>query len=748
MTNHEHALQQEKEHLAQILGIARGQLLAAERDGAQNDLAIAESRQELREQTEQMFGSLWSSEGFEELANLNQFAQPLSVRETGRKMQLELIQALRNMCDTPYFARIDMTYDDGGDTERVYIGRATLKDDLTHELYVHDWRSPIASVFYRFGTGRVFYDAPGGRYDCEMTLKRQFEIKRGALEYFFDADVTIEDGFLRSMLSQNASPRMKAIVETIQRDQDLAIRDTEHELMMVQGAAGSGKSSIALHRVAYLMYEGLASPLSAGDILILSPNQLFERYIREVLPELGERSVGSATLEQLLSKTLHGARIETRGERFERLYRTDSQTEKAQMREMMAFKSSEAFLQVLDRFMKELPRRWIDFQDVCYGGRTIATRQQLKQRALRSEDTTPLAVRLRRMEMSLWDGIHTRKPTRMTKLAGYVHRDSRHALEIDACARAYSILECAALDRQIRSFTRLDLRALYVRLISDERAFRRLASGLELPGNLTEILKRTRKALAGDALPLEDAGAIAYLKLVAEGSSRWARIRQVVVDEAQDYDPLQYAILNRLFPRARFTVLGDVNQALDRKVDRSLYDRIAAILNRKSALMVELNKSFRCTREILSFSLRFLDDPGDIVSFNRSGEAPGEHAAPGLAEMIRLIEGEVAMCRAQGMKSIALITKTARDARKWHKMLKQMLDVTLIDSEISGETTGAFVIPLQLSKGLEFDAVLVLDADRFQADGDKRLLYVACTRALHRLNLYSLNAQAEGGGNA
>ena len=745
MENGERALELERAHLDGILGVARGQLGLAERDSAQNGTRLTEARREMHEQTEQMYGNLWSSDDFEALANLNQLALPISVNQTTGEMLLARIKALKAMLDAPYFARIDLTNDDEDDRERIYIGRATLKDDQTHEIFVHDWRSPVASVFYRFGTGPVAYDAPGGRISGEMTLKRQFEIHGGKLEYFFDSDVEVQDSFLRGMLSQNASPRMKAIVETIQRDQDLAIRDTGHELMMVQGAAGSGKSSIALHRVAYLMYEGLSEKLSAGDILILSPNALFERYIHEVLPELGALSVATVTLEQLLSETLGGAGIEARGDRFERLCRGDDPAGRSLMRDSMAFKASPAFLSVLERFVRELPRRWIDFQDVCYGGETIATRQRLKQRALRAGEAAPLAVRLRRMEMSLWDGIHTRKAARMAKLTGYVRQSEGHTLETGACARAYSILECAALARHIRGFTRLNHRALYGRLVSDEKAFRRLANGLELPGNLGEILLRTRRALSGSVLPLEDATAITFLKLLTEGAHRHARIRQVVVDEAQDYDPMQYAVLGRLFPRARFTVLGDVNQALERKVDRTLYDRISANLNRGSALLVELNKSFRCTKEILSFSLRFLEEPGDIQSFNRSGDEPGEHAASSREEMVGMIAAEVALCREKGLKSIALITKTVQDARAWHAQLKRAMDVALIDSENAGETTGAFVIPLQLSKGLEFDAVLVLDAQYFRCDGEGRLLYVACTRALHRLNLYLLDARKERG---
>ena len=744
MKGHDEALELERATLARVLGIARGQLHDAEQSEARHGAAMTETRRDMREQTEQKFGNLWASDDFEALANLNQFAQPLAVGEMTREMRLEKIRTLRNMLEAPYFARIDLAYEGESEAEAVYIGRATLKDEVTHQLYIHDWRSPVASVFYRFGRGPAHYEAPGGRIDCDMTLKRQFEIRHGALEYFFDADVEVQDRFLRAMLSQNASPRMKAIVETIQRDQDLAIRDTEHELMMVQGAAGSGKSSIALHRVAYLMYEGLSSPLSAGDIVILSPNALFERYIHGVLPELGERSVETVTLEQLLSGILGGVKIEARGERFERLCLSGPE-ERTLLRESMAFKSSEAFLKVLDRFVRELPRRWIDFQDVNYGGRTIATRQRLKERAMRPNGAVPLGVELRRMEISLWDGIHQRKQSRIKRLIAYARRNPRHATEIGECARAYSILECWALRRHIRSFTRLDPLSFYRRLISDEAAFRRLAKGLDLPENLKEILKRTSDALIEKSLSFEDATAVAYLALCMEGAGRTQRIRQVVVDEAQDYDPAQYAVLNRLFPRARFTVLGDFNQALDRKADKSLYDRIAQTLNRRSALMVELNKSFRCTREILDFSLRFLDDPTGIQSFNRGGEAPVERAAKSQEELKGLIAEDIRSLREKGMDSIALIVKTNRDAQDWYARLKDTLDIGLIDSKAAAETVGAFVIPLQLAKGLEFDAVLVLDVDQYDENTEKRLLYVACTRALHHLSLYRLETQAKGG---
>ena len=190
------------------------------------------------------------------------------------------------MIKSPYFARIDFKFDDEDEFEKIYIGRSSLRKNSYQEMYVYDWRSPIASVFYRFMTGEAFYDAPCGRVTGELNLKRQYEIKNGTLEYFFDSDVQIVDEFLRQLLSQNTTAKMKAIVETIQHEQDVVIRDMENDLLMVQGVAGSGKTSIALHRAAYLMYQGLQTKLSANNIMIISPNSIFEQYISNVLPEL------------------------------------------------------------------------------------------------------------------------------------------------------------------------------------------------------------------------------------------------------------------------------------------------------------------------------------------------------------------------------------------------------------------------------------------------------------------------------
>ncbi|HML49588.1 MAG TPA: helicase, partial [Clostridia bacterium] len=263
-------------------------------------------------------GGMNSSQGFLDMLEAGQDTIVLSQAAMTQADAQHDMLILARMLDSPYFARIDFRAE-GGETRPVYIGRATLMDKATLTIHVYDWRVPIASVFYRYGVGPAEYEAPAGIISGEVLLKRQYEIRRGELLYYFDANEHVLDSFLREMLSKPAAPAMKSIVETIQRDQDRIIRDMTADLLMVQGSAGSGKTSVALHRVAYLMYQGLQGRrLSPGDILILAPNATFERYISKVLPDLGEAQVRTMLFEDLLGNLLPDTRVEPRGAWVER----------------------------------------------------------------------------------------------------------------------------------------------------------------------------------------------------------------------------------------------------------------------------------------------------------------------------------------------------------------------------------------------------------------------------------------------
>lgn len=714
----------EEERLRSILCLLKERLEKARRESRAQLSGLSDTRRdEFVERQEPLLRNLWAAHRFEDLVHLSQEFQSAADEEKDHESTLRLIASLEKMTSSPYFARVDLQFEEDEEAEKIYIGRHSLWDDEKENLLVYDWRAPMASVFYRFGTGPAHYTAPAGKIECQMLLKRQFEIQGGQLIGYFDADTVIQDSFLRRLLAQNASAQMKSIVETIQKDQDAAIRDEKNDVLMVQGAAGSGKTSIAMHRAAYLMYEGLKNPLKAHNILILSPNTVFEKYIGGVLPELGESSVATTTLDQLLEDRL-GLPVESRAERWEALCGPDR--EKAEMRKKrMLLKSSKAFITLLDRFANSLPRR-LPWRDLQYGGRILITANELKNQILEHAGAFPLAVRLRRAEQALWERVHALRPTRMDELRMKSFRLGRS----EEFARGCSIWESGVLAAEMHKITRLDAAGLYRELLSSEETLRRLGEGLKWdfdPALLTE-------ENMGDesTLPLEDAAAIAYLKMKLTFGEAVGDVRQVVVDEAQDYGPMDWAVMNLLFPKARFTVVGDVNQALERPADVSLYTDIAELLSRKTSALLELKKSFRCTKEILSFSLGFL--PGvQVDSLNRSGDAP--RVLPSSR-----IEEEIKLCLSKGYESVALITKTLRDAESWRARLPHPV------MGRSAKVGNVFYVPLSLAKGLEFDAALILDCDEAHYTGpeSKRQLYAACTRALHRLTLFSDGGRVPG----
>lgn len=728
-------LAEEQGRLAATLALAGALLESARAGDEKNTAAIVAAKREMGEYTAHAMANLYTDDGFQELAEAAQYVGQINSQIALRQENAGRIIMLEKMLQSPYFARIDFLFEGDDAAEKMYIGRSTLKKPETNEIVVYDWRAPVAGLFYRFSPGKAHYDAPAGRIEGELLLKRQYEIRAGKLEYFFDADVEIVDEFLRQFLSRNASARMKTIVETIQRDQDAVIRDNENDLLMVQGAAGSGKTSIGLHRVAWLMYQGLANRLAADNIVILSPNTLFERYISNILPELGEQNAVSLTVEKILDKILGGRDIQSKNQLMEIITANEDEEECRLMKDCLEFKTGFPFLEILERFIRILPSRFIDFRDIDYAGRRIAARQELQNRIVNGKRGLSLAVSLRQTETAILDRVHGLRKERLKKLSRFVKRYNYSPPEGEAAVRLLSILESTALIKEIRKFTKLDYLGLYRRLIGDKACFYSLAKGIPLPDNIGEILDYTINNLKGGPLRHEDALALSYLTLRLGGYRFMENIRQVVLDEAQDYYPLHYMLYGGLFPKARYTVLGDMNQTIGREVDVAFYEQIRRILNKEKSTLVVMNKSFRCTSEILRFSAGFLEGGEDMESFSRHGEEPSVHTAPDEDRLAEMIMDEAALCRDKGCKSIGLITKTAAAASRWQGKLEGMY---LAEESREEELTGTFIIPVYLTKGLEFDAVLILDADQthYHSREDRKLLYIASSRALHRLALF------------
>lgn len=704
----------EEKRLAQTISLAEEQLKQAKEAADKKKSEIIEAKKDVRENTEHGITSLYTSDGFEALVELSQYINPVTDKIIDYEEEEHKILLLEKMIKSPYFARIDFKFDDEDEFEKIYIGRSSLRKNSYQEMYVYDWRSPIASVFYRFMTGEAFYDAPCGRVTGELNLKRQYEIKNGKLEYFFDSDVQIVDEFLRQLLSQNTTAKMKAIVETIQHEQDVVIRDMENDLLMVQGVAGSGKTSIALHRAAYLMYQGLQTKLSANNIMIISPNSIFEQYISNVLPELGEDNVISSVFEDILSELLNGRKIQSRNDFLENLIVNSKYKEIS--RNSIEFKTSSFFREILDQFLIDIPRQWIEFEDVYYEGKCVVSGQILKDKIL-GRPETPLGIKLEQLEDYILEQIFgTGK--------GRGHKEEKNLIK-----------------QEIQKFIKIDIVELYKILFSNEAYFYSLLQNSNPSQNIKNIWKYTKENLEADSLYYDDAIAIAYLYLKIYGTNKYKNIKQVVIDEAQDYYPLQYEIFNFLFSNAKFTILGDMKQTLAKKEDISFYEQIQKILNKKKSSLIMLDKSFRCTNEILNFSLKFIEQSSQIKSFNRNGDSPKVYIADNSEIFIDEIVKEIKLCQEKGFQSICLICKTEKNSTYLFNKIKHKLDIQLIKNGSVSDLQGVFILPVYMSKGLEFDTVLICDADsqNYHDEDDKNLLYVACTRALHKLSLFCEN---------
>lgn len=704
----------EEKRLAQTISLAEEQLKQAKEAADKKKSEIIEAKKDVRENTEHGITSLYTSDGFEALVELSQYINPVTDKIIDYEEEEHKILLLEKMIKSPYFARIDFKFDDEDEFEKIYIGRSSLRKNSYQEMYVYDWRSPIASIFYRFMTGEAFYDAPCGRVTGELNLKRQYQIKNGKLEYFFDSDVQIVDEFLRQLLSQNTTAKMKAIVETIQHEQDVVIRDMENDLLMVQGVAGSGKTSIALHRAAYLMYQGLQTKLSANNIMIISPNSIFEQYISNVLPELGEDNVISSVFEDILSALLIGRKIQSRNDFLENLIVNSKYKEIS--RNSIEFKTSSFFREILDQFLIDIPRQWIEFEDVYYEGKCVVSRQILKDKIL-GRTETPLGIKLEQLEDYILEQIFgTGK--------GRGHKEEKNLIK-----------------QEIQKFIKIDIVELYKILFSNEAYFYSLLQNSNLSQGIKSIWEYTRENLEADRLYYDDAIAIAYLYLKIYGTNKYKNIKQVVIDEAQDYYPLQYEIFNLLFSNAKFTILGDMKQTLAKKEDISFYEQIQKILNKKKSSLIMLDKSFRCTNEILNFSLKFIEKSSQIKSFNRNGDSPKVYIADNSEIFIDEIVKEINLCQEKGFQSICLICKTEKNSIYLFNKIKHKLDIQLIKNGSVSDLQGVFILPVYMSKGLEFDAVLICDADsqNYHDEDDKNLLYVACTRALHKLSLFCEN---------
>ncbi len=725
---------EEVNYLEEIIDLLKYKLDIETEKLAEQKMDLIAARKEMWENTTH------SSSDFDKLSDLNQYLSALNSQTFSYTELEKRIAKYEKMIDSPYFSRIDFTEDGYDDTEKIYIGLFNLMDENTHEIKVYDWRAPISSIYYRSELGPVEYKAPSGIIKGTVSLKRQYKIINGKLEYFFDSNVNIVDEMLMEALSKNMTSKMKTIVETIQKQQDLIIRDLDNDLLVVQGVAGSGKSSVALHRIAFLLYQGLNLQLSSNNIIVISPNTLFSKYISNVLPELGENNISEYTFENIFVKLFDNKlSVKTKSENFENIICAETEVKRNLLRSYDEFKGSTVFLKIIERFIKYFERKLISFEDVYFDGEIIETRQLLKAFLLSGKLDMPTAKKLKIIESRIMDRVHDKKNIRRSKIEEAVNKSKEHEFEVKAFTRVLAARETSSFLNKIHKFTEFNIYDLYKKMFSDKNLFKKLAQGLSLPDNIDEIIDCTNQSIADPYnIPYADGIAMMYLKVKAEGTDSLSRIKQVIVDEAQDYYPMHYYLLKNLFKEARFTIVGDVNQAVERKNDISFYDEIISIFNFEKSNKIFLNKSYRSSYEISKFSERFLEEGINTEYFKRTEEAPEvvyKKDSESLEnEMIKNIDSY----KYQGYNSIAVICKNRKEAVNLYFRIKGKINVKLVDYLGEQNLNGIIIVPVYLAKGLEFDAVMVYGADNknYNTVYDKKLLYVACTRALHRLSLY------------
>lgn len=583
---------------------------------------------------------------------------------------------------SPYFARIDFRPQGEELANPYYIGLYAFR--YQQQLYVIDWRSPVASMFYDFELGPAFYDAPQGHTEGALTLKRQFKITNGEMEYAFDSSQNIQDDILQQELAHTSDEKMKSIISTIQKEQNQIIRDEKAHTMIIQGVAGSGKTSIALHRVAFLLYR-FRNTIKAQNVTIISPNKVFGNYIANVLPELGEEPIFEASLEDLALVQLEDG-VDFVGSR------DPLETDDPAWEQRVRFKSTVEFVQLMDDFIARLPQ--LAFQAKNYEYKDWTVPAEWIQGRVDVYKRFPL---MKRLEM-VADDIHSRLENEFLREEEPPHRN-----------RIFQ-----ALRKMLAMKTTLSAYRAFFRQLGKERA---------------KLYKPFQKGV----LEWNDVYPYLYLQAAFTGLQESRLIKHLVIDEMQDYSPIQYAVLNRLFQCPK-TILGDFSQSINPNCPYSLEELHQFY---EGSTLMRLEKSYRSTWEIIHFAKQIVKQ-ADFQAVERHGPAPE------LLELSTEEEELVEICRQveafhQGKyNAMGIVTRTNSAAKELYEKLKARgAGVELITPESSAFHNGATVLSIQMSKGLEFDQVLLpqVDGETYHTDFDRNLLYVACTRAMHRLSL-------------
>ncbi|TLS52913.1 helicase [Paenibacillus antri] len=727
--------------------------------GEERDLVV-DLRKQFWDDVTLNFGSY--DEALETAANVTQQARLVSERERAHRALVRQIAGLKRLREAPYFGFVAFREEGGSPAAEhsVYIGSSTLLGDDGETLFVTDWRAPIASLYYDHQPGEeAAYESPDGLVRGEMTRKLQFLTERGNWVGAFDSGVTIGDALLGRMLATNSDARMKTIVSTIQKEQNAAIRNDDKRLLVVHGPAGSGKTSAALQRVAYLLYKH-RDTLKSEQMLLFSPNPMFMSYVDTVLPELGEEPIGQTTFLQYLEHRFgREFEVEQPFDALEALLGETDEEAAARTERTVRAKSDPALLVELDDFVKRLAAETIPFRGIRLNGKTLVSRDAVRAVFASTDERLKLPDRLFAAKKLLLrklsecevaerdaDWVTAELETVDADLLRLAYKEVRkrqrgrdavfneNTLEERILRELIAKERFETLRRRVKRLRFIDMPELYVAFLRSRRS----SDDLVWSG----ATERTAESLKSKRMPYDDAALYLHLRDALEGGRERRDVRHVLIDEAQDYSPLQLEYIKRLFPVARMTIVGDFRQAIF-PFAAALHenDAMLRLYGEADTAFVPFSRCYRSTREIVGFAKRLLADGGsDIVPFDRPGERPVLVRADDQDAVYAAVAKDVRRLQEEGYGTIAVVAKTAADGAAAFERLQPLVDeLALVTRETSRFPKGPCVVPSYLAKGVEFDAVLIADASEraYGKERERKLFYTACTRAMHRLRLYA-----------
>ncbi|MFJ7755803.1 RNA polymerase recycling motor HelD [Peribacillus muralis] len=755
-------IQQEQERLNEVLETITKQISKIEGETSQRRQEVVSIRKHFWDDLKVNVDTF--DDYLETIIGLRQQAQALSVSEGEHRYASKRLSALRRMQEAPYFGRIDIKEEGSSLTEHIYIGTSTLTDSTGENFIIYDWRAPISSVYYDYPPGPIEYSTPGGAIRGMMKNKWQYLIKGGAVESMFDTSITIGDEILQQVLGKGTDKHMHSIVSTIQREQNRIIRNDRGRLLIVQGAAGSGKTSAALQRIAYLLYKN-REKLKADQVILFSPNSMFNNYVSNVLPELGEENMQQVTFQEYLDHRLADSfQVEDPYEQLEFLLTERDDPSYSTRTASINFKASLRFFEIINTYRQSLELAGMIFKGVKFRGETLVSAKQISERFYNTNTTLRFHNRIEKVEewlSELLDETEKRelkKPwveeeieylskedyqkvyNKLQKKRGLTEDSfDDYDKENEMLARMIVRKKLKTLRKRIKALQFINIKEIYKQLF-DEKIRNDLWNDGNIPAE-REICSATQKMFDEGKLHYEDATPFLLLKELIQGFQTNNSIKYVLIDEAQDYSPFQFEFLKRLFPAARMTVLGDFNQAIFAHAsERVDFETLTSLYGIGETESITLDQSYRSTKQIIEFTRELIPEGHRIKAIDREGEKPLLTQVPSRDELHRQIISKVKEWQSRKYNTIAIICKSAAESAAAYKALSASGEMKLVQTGTNEYEQGIIIIPAYLAKGIEFDAVIIYDASN-ETYGDeslRRLFYTACTRAMHNLQIYTV----------